>query len=410
MEDGMRLTGWLLVLCLAGVVDASAQDRLFVGAREVGALGHFFDDLGPSPPWLQHPRFGGERYVHIPGQGVLDLLTGSTLPLGEGWVVAYDRARPHVFVAREGGIWQEDVTNSWAVLILPRLEGLTGCVHATSADVLVCAFRRPDGRYDLLRPGGFGPVFVVTTRFGADSIDPFWLAVPDGSAIYLVDCVRLSDSLPGYCVQQDVARVDLVTGVLTRTGRYGGAFDFPGALHWDEMHERLFVLGQRIDVFSRDLVFIGSASPGGRYRAIAASPHTGRVYLAVFDDYYGFAWTTLSAYEGPSYAVVAGPRERTGSFSGSGIGLLTAPGSPRDLRSSVSGRTVSLSWTNIGAASHFVLDVGYAPGRTDMSFQVGSEPATVFNGVPPGRYYARVRGGNIYGGGRPSAEAVVVVR
>ena len=50
--------------------------------------------------------------------------------------------------------------------------------------------------------------------------------------------------------------------------------------------------------------------------------------------------------------------------------------------------------------------------RSGFNFQLlsnnGSTTATVA-GVPPGRFYVRVRGGNAFGGGRPSAEAVVTV-
>jgi len=403
----MRVTGWLVLLLLAGAAEASGQDRLFINGRELGALGHFGDDLGRAPEWVNYQRFGGDHYVYVPRHGVVDLRTGVARPLGEGWLLAFDRARPHAFLARDGGIWQEDVTTSWSLLILPRLEGLTSCVHATSADLLVCAFRRPDGLYDLVRSSWLGPTTVATVRF-ASSWTPFeWLITPDGSAVYLSACVRAS--APSFCAEHDIARVDVATGAVTRGG--AGLLDGSSpALVWDEVRDRLFVRDSRIHVFSKDLVHLGSANTGGRCRDIALSPHTGRLYLAVFDHYFSAGWTTLSAYDASSYAVLAGPRERPGYASCGTVTLVTAPGAPRDLRANVSGSTVQLSWTNIGAASSFVADVGYAPGRTDLSVPLGADPQTVFTGVPPGRYYVRIRGGNIHGGGRPSAEAVVVVR
>jgi hypothetical protein len=54
--------------------------------------------------------------------------------------------------------------------------------------------------------------------------------------------------------------------------------------------------------------------------------------------------------------------------------------------------------------------VGLAPGRTDLSVFMGWEPNATFFDVPPGTYYLRVRGGNLIGGGQPSAEIVVRVR
>lgn len=84
-------------------------------------------------------------------------------------------------------------------------------------------------------------------------------------------------------------------------------------------------------------------------------------------------------------------------------------GPPRHLRVTVEGRTASFFWTNVGAASGFMLEIGTAPGRTDLAVGVGVESTVSFTGVPPGTYYVRVRGGNEFGGGRPSAEVRVDV-
>ena len=45
---------------------------------------------------------------------------------------------------------------------------------------------------------------------------------------------------------------------------------------------------------------------------------------------------------------------------------------------------MTLDWTNVGAASHFVLDVGVAPGRTDASVFQDASTHVVFANVPPG--------------------------
>ena len=70
---------------------------------------------------------------------------------------------------------------------------------------------------------------------------------------------------------------------------------------------------------------------------------------------------------------------------------------------------VALEWTNVGGASRFVLEVGAAPGRTDLSVVVGPDSQASFSGVPPGTYYLRVRGANAFGGGHPSNEIRVVI-
>ena len=50
-----------------------------------------------------------------------------------------------------------------------------------------------------------------------------------------------------------------------------------------------------------------------------------------------------------------------------------------------------------------------APGRTDLSVYLGPDSHTAFAGVPSGTYYLRLRGGNEFGGGRPSQEIRLVV-
>jgi hypothetical protein len=70
---------------------------------------------------------------------------------------------------------------------------------------------------------------------------------------------------------------------------------------------------------------------------------------------------------------------------------------------------VAMHWESIGAASHFVLDVGFAPGRTDGSVFLGPDSHASFANVPSGTYYLRLRGGSEFGGGRPSTEVQIVV-
>lgn len=403
----------LVVSLIAGVRTVAAQDRLFVGAREVGAAGHFGADLGPASDVLQYPRFGGERYVHVPGTGVIDLRTGVAKQVGEGFAVAYDRARPRIFVGRSDGVWAVDVSTSWSFLILPAdVAGLASCVHATSADVLLCAFARPDGQHDIVRSGPSGPVLVSTTRF-ADAFLMNWVVTPDASRVYLLHCARTFGGAPPYfCMQRDIAMVDVATGVVRTAGGSLVAVFSTTELVWDEVHDRLFAvsygLGAGVDVFTRDLVQVGSAVTSGDCRDLAISPHTGRIYLNIVRYHYGVEKATLSAYDAATLDPLELGETRT-TTAACPVTLVTAPGRPRGVQATVSGHDVFLTWVNIGAASSFVLDVGFAPGRTDLSLFVGPEPFARFSGVPPGTYYMRLRGGNEVGGGRPSAEVVVRV-
>ncbi len=71
---------------------------------------------------------------------------------------------------------------------------------------------------------------------------------------------------------------------------------------------------------------------------------------------------------------------------------------------------MTLAWTNIGAASEFVVEPGLAPGRADPAFYLHSAERIIqFANVPTGTYYLRIRGGNLIGGGRASGEIAVTV-
>jgi hypothetical protein len=93
---------------------------------------------------------------------------------------------------------------------------------------------------------------------------------------------------------------------------------------------------------------------------------------------------------------------------------LTAPGTPINLSSSVSGSTVTLTWTAPAtgdAATSYRLEAGSSSGASDLANSDTGGAATTFiaTGVPNGTYYVRVRAQN--GGGRsdPSNQVVVTV-
>lgn len=91
-----------------------------------------------------------------------------------------------------------------------------------------------------------------------------------------------------------------------------------------------------------------------------------------------------------------------------------APQTPAGLTATVAGGAVTLTWSapvRAAAVSRYVLEVGSASGLSDIftGLDVSLETSFAASGVPPGRYYVRVRAGNYTGLSAPSNEVVVQV-
>lgn len=97
-----------------------------------------------------------------------------------------------------------------------------------------------------------------------------------------------------------------------------------------------------------------------------------------------------------------------------GIPTATAPpNAPTSLSATASLSTVTLTWTPAtagGTAQSHLVDAGTAPGVYNLGTAAfGAGTSAVFNGVPPGTYYVRVRAQNALGTSGPSPEASVTV-
>ncbi len=150
---------------------------------------------------------------------------------------------------------------------------------------------------------------------------------------------------------------------------------------------------------------MGGVNP---WRAVAFSPHTDTIYLHSFTQSTWGSVSWLESVRADTYATVY-PKMVLSSIA-SGMELLSPSGAPRHVRASVSGHDVTVDWTNVGAASEFVIDIGLSAGRTDLSVPVtGGDAHASFANVPPGTYYVRVRGRNIIGAGRTSQQIAVTV-
>ncbi|MFN7978011.1 MAG: fibronectin type III domain-containing protein [Vicinamibacterales bacterium] len=81
-------------------------------------------------------------------------------------------------------------------------------------------------------------------------------------------------------------------------------------------------------------------------------------------------------------------------------------------QASVAAGAVALSWQLprlSPAAVTYRLEAGLAPGATAVSIDLGAAASTTIPGVPPGRYYARIRAVNYNGVSAPSNEVVIDV-
>jgi hypothetical protein len=98
----------------------------------------------------------------------------------------------------------------------------------------------------------------------------------------------------------------------------------------------------------------------------------------------------------------------------SNLVLLEPPLAPETLTAAVTGRDVTLQWTEAatsGLATDIVLEAGTTPTAADLlTTHLGSNaPSIVVTNVPPGRYYVRVRAMNAVGTGPPSPTIDVLV-
>ena len=105
-------------------------------------IGRFGRDLGLAPALVHNPLIGGGRFV-IDGDVAVDWRAGTGVPLGPGFLVGYDRARPRVFMARPDGVWDVDVvTGIWLLVLDGPTNNLVACAHADSAGVPFCVYVR----------------------------------------------------------------------------------------------------------------------------------------------------------------------------------------------------------------------------------------------------------------------------
>jgi hypothetical protein len=90
------------------------------------------------------------------------------------------------------------------------------------------------------------------------------------------------------------------------------------------------------------------------------------------------------------------------------------PAPPASLAAAAQGSSVQLTWAEglpVAQSLRYVLEAGSGPGLNDLipGLDMGLQTSLTASGVPPGRYYVRVRAGNYAGLSAPSNEVVVQV-
>lgn len=414
-----------------GALPAAAQDRLFIpglgpgdDGYEIGAVGRFGDVVGVAGG-LAEPLAGGGRFA-VSQSVIYDLRTGASRPLPAGAsAVEVDPARPRVFIVTP----LATTPPTEGVAIFDVVSGLTApIVTVPECPTGFGPSRRPAVRYG----AGGERLFVERCAAGAGTASDVLVfdlaagvaagpiiagALPVGSLVLPTpDGTRLFVGVPGaFGAASSLTAWDVDAGSVVASVAASAA-----TMTWDDSRQWLITgtsaltsATGAVAAWTSDLLPLGGASvPGiGCNVRIAASPHTGRLYLTTGgSDYYTATGTSIAAFSGAAPTLVAqaalsGPVARTCRTPV----VRTAPGAPRRLRASAAGNTVSIAWENVGGASSFVLEAGLAPGRTDLRIGLGVDPRVTFAGVPSGVYYVRVRGGNEFGGGRASDELRLVV-
>jgi hypothetical protein len=424
MKTFVRLTGVLALLFHAATV--AAQDRLFVGDMELGAFGRFGERIGTAPLAAGSVLIGGARYAKVSDTTVIDTRTGAVVWSSPMQIIAVDPVLSRVFVwDASGPVSKVDVP---AGAVTPLLTALPFTVNVFGPRAVSPQARYAPGTGELFvrrqNAAGTAPELAVvetstaTLRRILPDLDPTavvvsvlntWLVTADGARLAAVTLLK---PLP-----QHLWVADAATGA-----EVGRTVVLPSVLlQEDHVFQRLLFSDGSfggLSAFDRSGQLLGTyPTPYScGVSRVAVSPHTDRIYLLLNK---GGAGTTrppdyyLTVLDGRNGALIAETSLRpllTERGCGPAIQVVTAPGPPRDLRATVQGSTVDLSWVNVGDASNFVLDAGFQPGRTNLSIPLGVATRATFTGVPPGTYYLRVRGGNAIGGGRPSAEVTLVVR
>lgn len=373
------------VLSSRPVTDAEKDWRGGVGTSD----GRFI--VGITSEMLS--QFPEPRFIYF--LTIHDLVTGSTVRLPRGGdfqsFAMHPRRTEIVGIESFGAI----------VLGLGGQRRLSGC---SVSDVGVLS---ADGSRAIFQCASSGTYQVIDIDQGGAPADlgisyGMWPVLsPDGRSAYDLDAGQIR----GRAV---ASGVELGRSVLPGEQPQSLAF------HVHPRTGAVFVAGMGLHVFDGAALALARSRPGALLGAQLAywvfDPDRARIYAVAFDQtgQPSFVVIDSDTLEFVSRTPVPGP------VASIAMRRVPTPAAPASLAAAVQGSSVQLTWAEglpVAQSLRYVLEVGSAPGLSDIftGLDVGLQTSFAASGVPPGRYYVRVRAGNYSGLGTPSNDVVVQV-
>ena len=405
----------LVLALLSATATLRAQDRLFLGTREIDLVGTPGAPLGSAPNDVQGKPAAGGRYLAYLSW-VLDTLTGvrSDVPTGT-WILEADPSRPRAFVYDGVTVSVFDLETRALTPVVtaahPYPRGFVSASYASGTDELFVRRRGADDNS--------AEIAVVAVASGQVTrvLPAIWEGEWDWHVTAAGDVVvaMVFGDVQGGTYTQGVHLLDARTGarVAAHAAEVSNVLD-------DRRFRRTYVLGRgalsALDRQGHELARV--PMPLLCYPRMAVSPHSDRLYVAwttppTPTQNYRYVLTTYDVAQGRALSTVdvtaAVGLEPTGSFCNAPlVSVLSPPPAPEAPSATTSGPSVTIAWTATVGATSYVVEAGVAPGRADVSMPSTGTSLTV-PAVPPGRYVVRVRAVNRFGTGRASSEITVEV-
>ncbi|MDH4066398.1 MAG: hypothetical protein OEW19_18505, partial [Acidobacteriota bacterium] len=282
------------------------------------------------------------------------------------------------------------------------------------------------------------PAPCIPTAIRALSGDGRRLAIgcagfmPVGTVVYDLDQQRVIREFPQQSAfpmafSDDGTTIFMFTGLTTLrkfsvdSGDVLAERELPhaGWVYVDPYSARVFVAGDHRMTMPEDGTVV--LDPDTLTTVATAVPELGTIWA--FDPDRPLAYTLRSTFAAPggyrtrllavdTETLTAIDVAELPSLFALSMTLVPRPSAPTNVTALVAGNRVQLSWAAgaRGIPARYVVEVGSAPGLSNLAvFDVGLNTTVMFDPVPAGRYFVRVRVGNADGLGVPSMGVIVAV-